>query len=88
MRSFFVALGFVALSTFAACGGAQETASIEESLAGGCRVVCPKCHPGEVCPMIACVEDCSPAKQPCIDNVMCPINYTWSSHACSCVPNR
>ena len=32
--------------------------STEEELHGGCRLICPKCHPGEVCPLIACREDC------------------------------
>jgi hypothetical protein len=93
MRTLFaLALG-LAIAALPACGGdaAPEGApegAIEQSLSGGCRVVCPKCHQGEVCPLIACVEDCSPAKQPCIDTVFCPLNYSWSTHACSCVPDK
>jgi hypothetical protein len=57
----------------------------EQALTGGCRLVCPKCHPGEVCPMIACVEDCNGKPLKCVDNQMCPIGYNWSSSKCSCV---
>jgi hypothetical protein len=37
----------------------ESTASQSSELKGGCHVVCPvKCHPGEMCPMIACLKVC------------------------------
>jgi hypothetical protein len=60
----------------------------EQALTGGCRLVCPKCHQGEVCPMIACTEDCNAKPVKCVDNMMCPIGYAWSSSKCSCVATK
>jgi hypothetical protein len=64
---------------------AEPTTESAAALDHGCRFVCPKCHPNEVCPLGACVEDCSPAHQPCIDNTMCAQGYEWSPTKCSCV---
>ena len=80
-----VALAAVAL--LAACSG-EATSTDQSDLAGGCRLVCPKCHPGEVCPMIACTEDCSGKPSTCVETMMCPIGYAWSQAACSCLPSH
>jgi hypothetical protein len=86
-----LAVAFVT-TLFTGCAVAADHAQDESSaestaqLAGGCRVVCPKCHPGEVCPMWACMEDCHAADpKSCVENVMCPDGWTWSKHLCSCV---
>jgi len=63
----------------------QGATASEEGLTGGCRLVCPKCHPGEVCPMIACYEDCNAPPPRCVETMLCPIGYTWSARACSCI---
>jgi hypothetical protein len=60
----------------------------EQALTGGCRLTCPKCHPGQECPMIACTEDCNGKPLKCVDNQMCPIGYSWSSSKCSCVTTK
>jgi len=62
-------LVLAAVSMFG-CAVSTESPSEEGStvkagaLAGGCRWICPKCKPGEICPKIACFEDCNAAK-PC-----------------------
>ncbi len=66
--------------------GEDGTKSDQQGLSGGCRIVCPNCHPNEVCPMIACEEQCYPPPPRCVETMMCPVGYTWSAQACSCVP--
>lgn len=85
----FASLAFVALLVVA-CSSTDDSDKVDETsqdLGGHCRVVCPKCHPGDVCPMYACIQDCSGPPARCVDNMMCPIGYTWSSSACSCLKN-
>jgi hypothetical protein len=77
-----------ALTSMTGCGGTEPLSASDEEAAHGCRFTCPKCHKNEVCPKYACVEDCSPPHQPCIDNMMCPVDYSWSSKDCSCEPNK
>ena len=57
----------------------------EQALTGGCRMICPKCHQGAVCETWACYEDCNGKPATCVETMMCPIGYTWSSKACSCI---
>jgi hypothetical protein len=84
---FIVALAAVAALVSACTASTDpEPSDTTSSALGHCRVVCPKCHPGEVCPMYACIQDCSGPPAKCVENMMCPIGYTWSQHACSCVP--
>jgi len=47
-----------------ACSSAQDptTEDTSEAQTGGCRVVCPKCPPNQVCPKIACYLDCNSHK--------------------------
>jgi hypothetical protein len=58
----------IVLALFLAVAGCgvpvEESAADEAALAGGCRSVCPKCRPGQVCPRIACYLDCN-APTPC-----------------------
>ena len=79
-------LTILACSSAPSAPEAETSATASEALAHGCRVVCPKCRPNEICPLFACVEDCAPAKQPCVDNIFCAIGYTWSTTRCSCEP--
>jgi hypothetical protein len=84
-----LALAALALPIFACTGDAEPTESSQtttESLKGGCRIVCPKCHPGEVCPMYACIQDCNGPPARCVETMLCPIGYAWDSKACSCLP--
>lgn len=66
----------------------DTTGTSAEALQGGCRLLCPKCHPGEVCPMLACAYECAPPPARCVETMLCPIGYAWSSGACSCIPSR
>ena len=89
MRKLVVAVLAGLAFALVACGsesGSDSTDSTSNSLKGGCRMICPKCHPGEVCPMYACVEDCNGKPAKCVDNQLCPIGYAWDSTACSCEP--
>lgn len=91
MSALRIAVAAVALSFVFACGSSPDESSSsdvgqsESNLTGGCRLVCPKCHPGEVCPMIACVQDCHGRPTKCVETQLCPIGYTWSQSACSCI---
>jgi hypothetical protein len=74
-----------------ACGGEPSVSAPTRSdaLSGGCRLVCPKCEPNKPCEMWACYDDCNAADpKSCVDNVLCPIGYSWSPHACSCEKNK
>src|SRR5678815_3656648 len=69
---------FAFVPVFVACSAATEsdradkeipgTRISDEALKGGCRVICPKCHPGEVCPKYACHIECPPNTQQCGDS--------------------
>jgi hypothetical protein len=73
---FAIALGFSAFALIG-CSASSDgnTGEIpgsrvsQDALKGGCRVVCPKCHPGEVCPKYMCRLDCPPGVTPCGDTV-------------------
>ena len=95
LKTSIVLAGLLSSLLLAGCGVGVETSpagdsetSTHQALAGGCRLVCPRCHPGEVCPMIACVEDCAPAPKQCLENQLCIIGYVWSQPRCSCVPAK
>ena len=65
----------------------EPVGSTSEALGGHCRIVCPKCHPNEICPLYACIQDCTGGKPAtCVETQLCPIGYAWDSNACSCVP--
>jgi hypothetical protein len=87
MRAFFSGLVFAIVALASGCSNAGPVSSVEASLAGGCRVICPHCHPGEVCPLVACYEDCNAADpHSCVDTQLCVIGYHWDAQRCSCVP--
>lgn len=84
-----VCLALLLVGALVACSSSTEkddVGSTSQDL-GHCRTVCPNCHPNEICPLYACVQDCSGPPARCVDNQLCPIGYTWSQSACSCVPN-
>jgi hypothetical protein len=84
--SVFAAFAAVACSAATDGPGTSEPASTgAQDLGGGCREVCPKCPPNQICPLIACYLDCHP-KQKCVQNAFCIQGYQWSSARCSCVP--
>lgn len=78
------ALLFAGLFVVVGCSS-DASSSQTDDLKGGCRMVCPKCHPNEMCPMIACMLDCNGKAHDCVDNQLCPIGYSWSQSKCSCV---
>lgn len=83
-----VSIVVLALGAVACSSAPTDTQSTNEALAGGCRMVCPKCTPNmDVCPMIACELDCNGKPQTCVETMMCPIGYAWNSNACSCEPD-
>ena len=68
--------------------GQDDTAQTDQTLAGGCRAVCPKCRPGAICPMYACYLACpSPKGHTCNVRALCALGYEWSEARCSCVPS-
>lgn len=88
----FVAAVVVSSFSFAAAAGCsaapdEPTASTASAYTGGCREVCPRCPPNQVCPMIACYLDCNGgAKKTCGVAALCAIGYEWSAARCACVP--
>ena len=84
MRTWWI--GALACAALFVVGCSSDASSSQtDDLKGGCRMVCPKCHPNEVCPMIACMLDCNGKNQNCVDTQLCPIGYSWSQSKCSCV---
>ena len=83
MRNLWV--GALACAALFVVGCSSDASSQTDDLKGGCRMICPKCHPNEVCPMIACTLDCNAKAHVCVDTQLCPIGYSWSSTKCSCV---
>ena len=67
------------------CGGtdAAMTEEAEAAQKGGCHTICPKCHPNELCPAIACYQDC---EHNCIQTVLCVQGYVFDARSCSCIP--
>lgn len=66
LAAFFVSGCFV--SSDGSSGEVPGTRVSQAALKGGCRVVCPKCHPGEVC-SYACTLRCPPGVTPCGDSL-------------------
>jgi hypothetical protein len=76
----FIMLGaLVIVPGLAACSAATDAPTpagevagsriSEDALKGGCRVICPKCHPNQICPKYACRIECPPKTTPCGDTV-------------------
>ncbi|SRR5258706_11640748 len=76
LRAITFAFASIALIPFfAACSAATAsdpadgeipgTRISDEALKGGCHVICPKCHPGQICPKYACHIECPPKTTPC-----------------------
>jgi hypothetical protein len=83
----FVALALVGCGTAAVETDVQGTSADE--LKGGCKVVCPKCKPGQMCPMIACLLDCkTPQKDPAICGpTVCKVGDVCCNSSCGiCTP--
>lgn len=83
--AFFGLLGAVLVG----CGSAAEesTGVSDESLAGGCHAVCPKCPANKICPMIACYEECNGKPKVCVQTMMCVQGDVWDAKSCRCVPS-
>ena len=85
------ALALLAVVGFvSACGGSPRDEAVGETSEAlgsspGCHTECPKCRPGEICPMIACREVCR-GRQTCTQTALCIIGYEWSQKECRCVP--
>ena len=52
----------------------------------GCKLVCPKCHPGEPCPLRPCVLECRQAHTQCGDNVCTKGEYCCNESCGICAP--
>jgi hypothetical protein len=74
------------LVALAGCGSVADTDVFEEAAQGGCKQVCPKCKPGQVCPMIACTLDCGPHTCPLAQ--LCIMGFHWSEAQCKCIADR
>jgi hypothetical protein len=92
MRALVAAIAVASFSvvTLAGCGSTpadDPTGSTESAYTGGCRQVCPRCPPNQICPMIACYLDCNGGGQKtCTVSMLCAIGYEWSQARCACVP--
>ena len=79
VKAVLLALGLIG------CGG-TDAATVQEAEAaqkGGCHTICPKCHPNELCPAIACYQDC---EHDCVQTVFCAQGYVFDAKSCSCIP--
>lgn len=93
MLNFRLVFAGLALSglVIVGCSGANDgggevpgTRISQAALKGGCRVVCPKCHPGEVCPMYACRLSCPPGVTTCGDKVCRHGDYCCNASCGTC----
>ena len=65
----------------------EETLQLSEAqLRGGCRVVCPKCTPNQICPKIACRIECPPGRSTCGENVCGKGEYCCNASCGICAP--
>ena len=84
--SAFIALALV----FSGCAvdpAAEAEGTQVSAITGGCHTDCPKCHPGEVCSLIACRQVCN-AHEACVQNMLCMQGYSWSPARCGCTPDH
>jgi hypothetical protein len=90
MRVLATVVAATVVSLLAACSAApssDEASTTESALSGGCRQVCPRCPPNQICPMIACYIDCNGgSKKTCTVAMLCAQGYQWSEARCACVP--
>lgn len=89
MRTIIVACFGLVGAVLVACGSApdESTGAVDESLAGGCHAVCPKCPANQICPMIACYEVCNGKPKQCVQTMMCVLGAVWDSKSCQCIPS-
>lgn len=86
-------LGGLAMLTAVGCVVSTEPETDPDELgvalaeaAGGCRMVCPKCHPGQICPMMACTIQCAPGHSMCGPTVCHPGEYCCNESCGICAP--
>ena len=53
---------------------------------GGCHLVCPKCHPGDPCPMRPCTLQCAPGHTKCGDAVCGATEFCCNESCGICAP--
>ena len=88
MRQFLVFLGLLGgFAVAAGCGSAPDDGSVstDEALASGCHTVCPKCPANQICPMIACYQECNGKPKTCLQTALCIQGYVWDAKSCQCV---
>jgi hypothetical protein len=57
----------------------------QAAAAGGCSVECPKCKPGDICPMMACIQICpDKGKAECQADTDCTATADYCK-GCDCV---
>jgi hypothetical protein len=67
---------------------APEDVGIDEAgLKGsGCKIVCPKCHGDDPCPLRPCVLECKPGHTKCGDNVCAKDEFCCNESCGICAP--
>lgn len=82
MRHFFLVLASASLLALGCeAGGPDRTVASVSALKAGCKVECPKCKLGRICPMTACQLVCPPGVKPCGNNT-CTKGETCCSEEC------
>ncbi len=61
LAKIFTPLGGLAV-LLVACSSAPEPTDDTTEAQSGCRTICPKCKPNQICPKYACYLDCSSHK--------------------------
>jgi hypothetical protein len=92
MRLFSVVVVSIAAVSMWGCMTDSEDSSgqagvASEALAGGCHWDCPKCHPGDICPMMACRLVCNGRdRMACGDTRCVPGEYCCNPSCGICAP--
>ena len=90
MRASAAIVGVLVMVFAAGCAVSTESEDVSrddaELKAGGCQLECPKCHPGDPCPMRPCVMVCSPGHHKCGDNVCGAGEYCCNESCGICAP--
>ena len=90
--SFFAAALAVASIGFSGCAASEGDVGVTEGeLSGGCQWNCPRCRPGQMCPMRACFLEChgqgdEHRPTPCGDNLCAPGDYCCNPSCGICAP--
>ncbi len=59
----------------------DDLSSVTSEMRGGCHTVCPRCRPGEICPMMACFIECNGPGERCGSH-FCPQGQVCCNESC------